>query len=162
MKDASIAEIRRFSEANRVPGHPLRPVTDGRHIVYRPKINFSVRRGPVTIEPPYSWDVYKGRFLLGGVTRMDLGDWFAWPEGARALGSFRKRSHAARALLDLAGEDYACPETGGRCALKPNLIVSGLQWHGPHECNVARMGGKHTCLCACGIALDLDDRGEGP
>lgn len=160
MKAASLAEMRRFADANRAPGHWLRPVLDDRHIVYRPRINFGNRYGCMAILPPYSWEVYKGRFLLGGVTRMDLGDWFAWPEGAKALGSFRKRSHAAAALVDLAGDDYACRETGGRCLLRPNLLTAGPQWNGPHACNVARMGGRHMCMCVCGIALDLDDREE--
>lgn len=157
-----LAWLRKFAEDNRAPGHPLRPVRHPRHIVYRPKPNLGPG-GPyrhMMLLPPYAFEVYRGRFLLGTVVRMQQGEWFAWTaEKGPGMGSFRKRSHAARALLDRMNAGYQCTSMGGLCSLLPNdMWADRPDRRGPHWCNIARLGGEHQCLCVCGIYLDLDRR----
>lgn len=158
-----LAYLRIFAEQNRAPGHPLRPVRNPRHIVYRPKSNIGPG-GPyqqLTLRPSTSFEVYRGRFLLGTVARMREGDWCAWTaEKAPGMGLFRKRSHAAGALLDLAVTPlYWCMRFGGLCPLLPNeMWIDEPERRGPHWCNIARLGGEHHCICVCGVYLELDER----
>lgn len=165
IKMATMAEMRAFAERNRPPGHPLRPVTDNRHIVYRPELYFSCRNSRhMMIRPPYSFQVFRGRYLLGTVTRMLQGEWFAFPaEKGPGMGSFERRSHAARALLHRWDAGYGCRRFGGLCSLLPNPLWDETKpdRRGPHYCYIARLGGEHVCECLCGILLDLDERRRG-
>lgn len=154
--------LRIFAEQNRAPGHPLRPVTHHRHVVYRPKPNIAPA-GPyrhLTLWPSTSFEVYRGRMLFGTVCRMKHGEWFAWTaEKGPGKGAFRKRSHAAAALFAMAGEDYVCSRFGGLCSLLPNeMWIDEPDRRGPHWCHIARLGREHHCVCVCGIYLELDER----
>lgn len=163
IKMATLTEMRVFAENNRAPGHPLRPVRDSRHIVYRPKFNCGIRRGRMVVLDPTSFEVYRGRMLFGTVNRMREGEWVAWTaEKGPGKGMFRRRSHAAAALLSMAGEDYICSQFSGLCWLLPNeMWVDRPDRRGPHWCHIARLGREHHCLCVCGIYLDLDRRRRG-
>lgn len=164
MKIATMREMRAFVERNRPPGHPERPVTHPRHIVYRPLSYYGIRRGQMMMLPPYSFEVYRGRYLLGTVVRQVRGEWFAWPaEKGPGIGAFAKRSYAAGALLRLWDAGYGCSRFGGLCSLLPNPLWDETKpdRRGPHYCYIARLGGEHVCECLCGIHLDLDERRRG-
>lgn len=153
-------ELRAFAERNRAPGHPLRPVTHARHVVYRAKPGLVNRHGRMIIEPRDTFEVYRGRVLLGHVTRMRQGDWFAWTaEKGPGMGSFRTRSRAARSLLDRVTALVECPQFNGLCVLLPNPLWNETKPDrpGPHYCNIARMGREHLCSCVCGAYLDLEE-----
>lgn len=152
-------ELRSFAERNRAPGHPLNPVRHHRHIVYRAKGEVVIRRGRAFIEPQTTFEVYRGRYLLGSVVRLVQGEWAAYTaEKGPGLGIFRKRSHAARALLDMLTVGFECTAFAGLCPLLPNPLWDDTvpERKGPHYCNIARLGRKHYCKCACGSYLDLD------
>lgn len=153
-------ELRVFAERNRAPGHPLRPVTNFRHIVYRPKPTLVTRHGRMLIDPSITFEVYRGSHLLGTVSRTPQGQWLAWTaEKAPGMGAFDRRSHAARSLLARLNAGYLCHRFGGLCPLLPNpLWDESKQRLGPHYCNIARLGGEHHCMCVCGVYLDLDAR----